>query len=59
MMGAKPRFRTLRTKLTVLYAGFFTVGLVALAILAQVMIERSARASATAELVTSGAVTIR
>ena len=56
MKVAPPPFRTLRTKLTVLYAGFFTVGLLALALLAQVMIERSARASATAELVTSGAV---
>ena len=50
------RFTSLRTKLTVLYAGFFTAGLVALAVLAQVMIERSARSSATAELVTSGIV---
>jgi diguanylate cyclase (GGDEF)-like protein len=49
-------FRSLRTKLTVLYAGFFTVGLVVLAVLAQVMIERGARRSATAELATSGSV---
>jgi diguanylate cyclase (GGDEF)-like protein len=51
-----PRFTSLRTKLTVLYAGFFTAGLIALAVLAQVMIERSARRSATAELATSGIV---
>ena len=51
-----PPFRALRTRLTILYAGFFTVGLVALALLAQVMIARSARTSATDELVTSAAV---
>ncbi|SEK25765.1 diguanylate cyclase (GGDEF) domain-containing protein [Sphingomonas palmae] len=51
-----PPFRTLRTKLTVLYAGLFTIGLVALAVLAQVMIERSARSSATDELATSASV---
>jgi diguanylate cyclase (GGDEF)-like protein len=53
---ALPRFRTLRTRLTVLYSTFFSVGLIALAVLAQVMIERSARASATDELITSATV---
>ncbi len=51
-----PSFRTLRTRLTVLYAGLFTTGLIALAVLAQVMIERSARSSAADELATSALV---
>ncbi|SOB86369.1 diguanylate cyclase (GGDEF) domain-containing protein [Sphingomonas guangdongensis] len=56
MIRAAPAFRTLRTRLTVLYAGLFTVGLIALSVLAQVMIERSARSSATDELATSASV---
>ncbi|WP_294352414.1 EAL domain-containing protein [uncultured Sphingomonas sp.] len=56
MKLALPPFRTLRTRLTVLYAGLFTVGLVVLAVLAQVMIERSARSAATDELSTSASV---
>ncbi len=56
MILVLPTFRTLRTRLTVLYAGLFTIGLVALAVLAQVMIERSARSSATDELATSASV---
>jgi diguanylate cyclase (GGDEF)-like protein len=56
MRVPRPSFRTLRTRLTVLYAGFFTVGLIALTLLAQVMVERSARTSARDELTTSGAV---
>lgn len=51
-----PQFRTLRTRLTVLYGGLFVVGLIVLAVLAQVMIERGARASATDELMTSASV---
>lgn len=51
-----PSFRTLRTRMTVLYAGLFTIGLIALSIFAQVMIERSARNSATDELATSASV---
>ncbi|KQM38837.1 diguanylate cyclase [Sphingomonas sp. Leaf10] len=42
--------------MTVLYAGLFTIGLIALSIFAQVMIERSARNSATDELATSASV---
>ena len=56
MKRVLPRFRTLRTRLTVLYAGLFTIGLVVLAGLAQVMIERSARGAATDELATSASV---
>ena len=56
MKLALPPFRTLRTRLTVLYAGLFTVGLVVLAVFAQVMIERSARSAATDELSTSASV---
>lgn len=56
MKLALPPFRTLRTRLTVLYAGLFTIGLVVLAVLAQVMIERSARSTATDELSTSASV---
>lgn len=55
-MRLVPPFRTLRTRLTVLYAGLFTVGLAVLAVLAQVMIERSARSAATDELATSASV---
>ncbi|WP_183985122.1 putative bifunctional diguanylate cyclase/phosphodiesterase [Sphingomonas jinjuensis] len=52
----RSRFRSLRARLTVLYAGLFTAGLVALTIFAQVMIERSARRTAADELAASGSV---
>ncbi|MGA1799892.1 EAL domain-containing protein [Sphingomonas sp. 4RDLI-65] len=50
------RFRRLRTKLSVLYAGLFAVVLVLLAVVAQVMIWSHARESVRAELTTSGSV---
>jgi diguanylate cyclase (GGDEF)-like protein len=56
MKRSLPSFRTLRTRLTVLYAGLFTIGLIVLAVFAQVMIEQSARSSATDELATSALV---
>ncbi|KQN01484.1 MULTISPECIES: putative bifunctional diguanylate cyclase/phosphodiesterase [Sphingomonas] len=51
-----PRFRHLRTKLSVLYASLFAVTLVLLAVVAQVMIWTHARDSVRQELVTSGSV---
>jgi diguanylate cyclase (GGDEF)-like protein len=51
-----PGFRSLRTRLAVLYGGLFTIGLVVLAVLAQAMIERSALGAANDELVTSASV---
>lgn len=57
MTGARiSPFRSLRGKLTVLYTGFFTAGLLALAITAQLMIGSSAQRSATNELAASGSV---
>jgi diguanylate cyclase (GGDEF)-like protein len=53
---ALPRFRHLRTKLTVLYAALFAVALVLLAIVAQVMIRAYAEKTVRAELATSGSV---
>jgi diguanylate cyclase (GGDEF)-like protein len=50
------RFRHLRTRLAVLYAGLFVAGLLVVAVVAQVVIERSARHSVLAELATSGEV---
>ncbi|MBB4615955.1 putative bifunctional diguanylate cyclase/phosphodiesterase [Sphingomonas abaci] len=50
------RFHSLRARLTVLYAGLFSAGLLALAILAQGMIERSARRTAADALAASGSV---
>jgi diguanylate cyclase (GGDEF)-like protein len=55
-MRYKTRFRHLRTKLSVLYAGLFAVALIGLAIVAQVMIWTNARESVRAALVTSGTV---
>ncbi len=52
----RPRFHSLRARLTVLYAGLFSAGLLALAILAQGMIERSARQTAADALAASGSV---
>lgn len=52
----RPRFRSLRARLTFLYAALFTAGLVALTSFTQIMIERSARATATDELAASGSV---
>ncbi len=51
-----PRFRHLRTKLSVLYASLFAVTLVLLAIVAQAMIWTHARDSVRQELITSGSV---
>jgi diguanylate cyclase (GGDEF)-like protein len=53
---SKLRFRHLRTRLAVLYAGLFAVALLVVAIAAQVMIQRHARESVRAELTTSGSV---
>ena len=50
------RFRTLRTRLAVLYALLFAAALVGVAGVAQVMIWNHARASVTAELATSATV---
>ena len=55
-MIRRPRFHSLRARLTVLYAGLFSAGLLALAILAQGMIERSARQTAADALAASGSV---
>ncbi|MBE2991415.1 EAL domain-containing protein [Sphingomonas sp. CFBP 13603] len=54
--AARPRFKRLRTKLSVLYAGLFVLALVLLAVVAQVMIGNHARDSVRAELTTSGSV---
>ncbi len=51
-----PRFRTLRTKLSVLYAGLFALALLAIAGVTQVALERNARAITEAELATSGEI---
>ncbi|HEX8553617.1 MAG TPA: EAL domain-containing protein [Sphingomonas sp.] len=50
------RFRSLGSRLTVLYAGLFTAALMVVAVVAQVIIDRNARASVMAELVSSGTV---
>ncbi|WP_235532967.1 putative bifunctional diguanylate cyclase/phosphodiesterase [Sphingomonas sp. Leaf412] len=50
------RFGTLRTRLTVLYAGLFTLGLIALAVTAQIMIRDGAQRSAADGLAASGTV---
>ena len=50
------RFRHLRTRLVVLYAGLFAVAMLIVAVAAQVMIQRHARESVRAELTTSGSV---
>jgi HAMP domain-containing protein len=50
------RFRSLSTRLAVLYAALFALALVAVAGVAQVAIERTARVSVTAELAASGTV---
>ncbi|TPG22729.1 EAL domain-containing protein [Sphingomonas koreensis] len=50
------RFRHLRTRLVVLYAGLFAAALLIVATAAQVMIQRHARDSVRAELTTSGSV---
>ncbi len=52
----RPRFRHLRTKLSVLYASLFAVTLVLLAVVAQAMIWTHARDSVRQELITSGSV---
>ncbi len=51
-----PRFRHLRTKLSVLYASLFAVTLVILAFVAQAMIWTHARDSVRQELIASGSV---
>ncbi len=51
-----PRFRHLRTKLSVLYASLFAVTMVLLAIVAQAMIWTHARDSVRQELIASGSV---
>lgn len=56
MIAPVPAFRSLRTRITVLYAGLFTLGLVALAITAQLTIRQGARRTAAAELAASGTV---
>ena len=50
------RFRSLSTRLAVLYAALFGCTLLAVAIVAQLVIERNARTSVAAELATSGTV---
>jgi diguanylate cyclase (GGDEF)-like protein len=50
------RFRRLRTRLAVLYAGLFALALIIVAITAQFMIAAHARESVRAELATSGQV---
>ncbi|HEX8484818.1 putative bifunctional diguanylate cyclase/phosphodiesterase [Sphingomonas sp.] len=52
----RPRFRSLRTRLAVLYAILFAAALTAVAVVAQVMIWNHARGSVTAELASSGTV---
>ncbi|MET0271201.1 MAG: EAL domain-containing protein [Sphingomonas sp.] len=54
--GWRPRFRSLSTRLAVLYAGLFAAALVLVAGAAQLVIERTARASIAAELASSGTV---
>jgi diguanylate cyclase (GGDEF)-like protein len=49
-------FSTLRTKLSVLYAGLFAISLIGLAVTAQVMIRAHAQKSVQAELTASGTV---
>ena len=55
-MAGGIRFRHLRTRLTVLYAGLFVIALLVIAGAAQLMIQRHARESVRAELTASGAV---
>ena len=50
------RFRSLRTRLSVLYAGLFASALLAVALVAQVIVEQNARAAVRAELGASAAV---
>jgi diguanylate cyclase (GGDEF)-like protein len=52
----RPRFRTLRARLAVLYACLFAIALAGIAVVAQAVIETTARTSVTAELATSGTV---
>ena len=52
----RPRFGTLRARLTVLYATLFAAALVVVAAVTQVMIRSHARSSVTAELTTSATV---
>lgn len=52
----RPRFRTLRTRLSILYAGLFALALVLVAGVAQVVIETAARRHTEAELSTSGEI---
>jgi diguanylate cyclase (GGDEF)-like protein len=49
-------FTQLRTRLAVLFTGLFAFGIVAIALVAQVMIENQARRSVTADLLASGTV---
>ncbi len=56
MRQRPPRFRHLRTKLSVLYASLFAVTLVLLAVVAQALIWTHARDSVRQELITSGSV---
>ena len=52
----RPRFRTLRGRLAVLYTGMFALALAVLGVTAQVMIWTHARSSVSAELAASGSV---
>ncbi|WP_254606360.1 putative bifunctional diguanylate cyclase/phosphodiesterase [Sphingomonas bacterium] len=52
----RPRFRSLRAKLAVLYAALFTLALGVLGLATQTMIRVTARASVQAELAASGSV---
>ncbi|WP_298090287.1 EAL domain-containing protein [uncultured Sphingomonas sp.] len=56
MIALPIRFSRLRTRLTVMYAGLFTIGLVALALVAQMTIATNARRSAAAQLQASGVI---
>ncbi len=51
-----PRFRTLRAKLSVLYAGLFVLVMVALAIVAQILIADNATRAVRSELAASSSV---
>lgn len=50
------RFRSLRERLATLYAALFACAMLLIAVVAHVMVQANARASATAELATSGTV---
>ncbi|PAX09128.1 GGDEF domain-containing protein [Sphingomonas lenta] len=56
MRRPRLRFRSLRTKLGVLYAGLFALALLAIAGVVQVVVEATAHRHTTAELATSGAI---